>query len=76
MTCDDTNRDWRGITLSHIIALSQGGKTERGNCILECFPDHEKYEKKWWLRPLWQQVKLGLVEALTTKRDDIKIQEY
>jgi 5-methylcytosine-specific restriction endonuclease McrA len=45
MTCKDKNRDWRGITLSHIIPLSRGGKTCRENCILECFPDHELYEK-------------------------------
>ena len=50
MTCKDKNRDWRGITLSHIIALSRGGKTNFENCILECFPCHEKYEKKPELR--------------------------
>jgi hypothetical protein len=36
--------------LSHIIALGRGGKTERGNLILECGPDHERYEKKPELR--------------------------
>ena len=46
MTCGDKNRDWRGITLSHKIPLSRGGKTDIHNCILECYPDHEKYEKK------------------------------
>ena len=45
MTCHDKNRDWRGITLSHIIPLSRGGKTTGDNCLLECFPCHEKYEK-------------------------------
>ena len=34
--------DWRGITLSHIIALSRGGKTEPSNVILECFSCHSK----------------------------------
>jgi len=42
MTCMDANRDWRGISLSHIVALSQGGKTSRENCILECLPCHDK----------------------------------
>ena len=41
MTCHDVNRDWRGISLSHVIPLSRGGKTERSNCILECYPCHE-----------------------------------
>ena len=50
MTCMDMNRDWRGITLSHIIPLSRGGKTEIGNVLLECYPDHEKFEKKPELR--------------------------
>jgi len=42
--------DWRGISLSHIVPLSRGGKTERSNIILECYPDHERYEKKPELR--------------------------
>ena len=50
MTCKDKNRDWRGITLSHIIPLSRGGKTTRGNCLIECLNCHEKYEKKPELR--------------------------
>ncbi len=41
MTCGG-NGDWRGISLSHIIALSQGGLTTRDNCILECYPDHSQ----------------------------------
>ena len=45
MTCKDVNRDWRGISLSHIIPLSRGGKTTRENCPLECYPCHEKFEK-------------------------------
>ncbi len=43
-TCHDLNRDWRGITLSHIVPLGRGGKTVRSNVLLECFPDHELYE--------------------------------
>ena len=39
MTCSK-KPDWRGISLSHIIPLSRGGKTERGNVILECFACH------------------------------------
>ena len=50
MTCKDKNRDWRGITLSHIVPLSRGGKTTRANCLLECFTCHDKYEKKPELR--------------------------
>ncbi len=50
MTCHDIKRDWRGITLSHIIPLSRGGKTTIENCLLECFPDHELYEKRPQLR--------------------------
>ena len=48
-TCD-TNGDFRGLSLSHVIALSRGGKTNRDNCIIECYPCHEKYEKKPELR--------------------------
>ncbi len=50
MTCKDENRDWRGISLSHIIPLSRGGKTTKRNCLLECYPCHEKYEKRPELR--------------------------
>ncbi len=45
MTCKDKNRDFRGISLSHIIPLSRGGLTTRDNCLVECYPCHEKYEK-------------------------------
>jgi len=45
MTCKDERRDWRGISLSHIIPLSRGGKTERGNVLLECYVCHTKFEK-------------------------------
>jgi len=44
MTCGDKYRDFRGISLSHIIPLARGGKTTRDNCLLECLPCHEKYE--------------------------------
>jgi len=46
MTCNDKNRDWRGISLSHIIPLSRGGKTTKDNCLLECFSCHEHFEKR------------------------------
>ena len=52
MTCGDRRRDWRGISLSHIIPLSRGGKTTRGNTLLECYPCHEDYEKRPELRPI------------------------
>ncbi|KKK47714.1 hypothetical protein LCGC14_3152400, partial [marine sediment metagenome] len=29
MTCQDKDRDWRGLSLSHIIPLSRGGETSR-----------------------------------------------
>ena len=50
MTCNGENTDWRGLSLSHIIPLSRGGKTVEKNCILECYPCHERYEKKPELR--------------------------
>ena len=49
MTCGNAG-DWRGLSLSHIIPLSRGGKTTRENCLLECYPCHEKYEKHPELR--------------------------
>ena len=48
-TCG-TKGDWRGLTLSHIVPLSRGGKTTPENVLLECYPDHEKYEKHPELR--------------------------
>ncbi len=45
MTCGNIRRDLRGLSLSHIIALSRGGKTTRENCLIECYPCHEEYEK-------------------------------
>ena len=59
MTCKDEHRDWRGISLSHIIPLSRGGKTELKNLLLECYPCHELYEKHPENRPLWQQIQAG-----------------
>ena len=49
-TCNDVNRDWRGISLSHIIPLSRGGKTVKENVELLCSRCHDKYEKKPELR--------------------------
>ena len=49
MTCGSTG-DFRGISLSHIIPLSRGGKTSRENCLLECGNCHDKYEKHPELR--------------------------
>ena len=40
------------ISLSHIIALSRGGKTERTNVVLECNACHRLYEKKPETRPV------------------------
>jgi len=50
--CETCGRrpDWRGISLSHKVSLSRGGKTTRENCLLECYPCHEKFEKKPELR--------------------------
>lgn len=60
MTCKDEHRDWRGISLSHIIPLSRCGKTVLSNLLLECYPDHELYEKHPENRPLWQQIQAGV----------------
>ena len=60
MTCGKSP-DWRGISLSHIIPLSRGGETSKKNCILECGPDHELYEKHPENRPLWQQIQAGII---------------
>ena len=61
MTCHNRNMDWRNLSLSHIIALSRGGKTCRENCIIECYPCHAKYEKKPENRPQWQKDLYGIV---------------
>lgn len=50
MTCNNEHKDWRGISLSHIIPLSRLGKTTRENCLLECYPCHERFEKHPELR--------------------------
>ncbi len=49
MTCG-SNGDWRGLSLSHIIALGRGGRTTEENCLIECGICHDKYEKKAYLR--------------------------
>ncbi len=49
MSCG-ASEGWPPISLSHIIALSRGGKTTEENCLLECYPCHEKYEKRPELR--------------------------
>jgi len=41
MTCG-SNGDIRGISLSHIISLSRGGKTTIENCLLEDYICHSK----------------------------------
>ena len=46
MTCNNIRLDFRGLSLSHIIPLSRGGKTTRENCLIECYPCHEEYEKR------------------------------
>ena len=46
-TCKETTTN---LDLSHIIALSRGGKTTWENCLLECRDCHNKYEKKPELR--------------------------
>ncbi len=56
MPCGDKYRDWRGLSLSHVIPLSRGGKTTRDNCLLECYPCHEKYEKHPELREYPQTI--------------------
>ncbi len=45
MTCNNLRLDFRGLSLSHIIPLGRGGKTTRENCLIECYPCHEDYEK-------------------------------
>jgi len=50
MTCGSNGRLPRGIELSHIIALSRGGKTTVENCLLEDDICHDYYEKRPELR--------------------------
>ena len=47
-----TAGDFRGLSLSHIIALSRGGKTTKENCLIECLVCHQKYEKRPELREM------------------------
>ena len=54
--------DWLGLSLSHIIPLSRGGKTERGNCLIEDNTCHTLFEKHPERRPEWQRVKYNLGE--------------
>ena len=49
MTCG-SGWKWPGLSLSHIIALGQFGKTTEENCLIECQTCHDKYEKKAYLR--------------------------
>ena len=44
MNCGGTGFPF-GLTLSHIVALSRGGKTERGNLEILCLDCHNKFEK-------------------------------
>ena len=53
MTCG-SNGDWRGLSLSHIIPLSECGETSTKNCLIECGFCHDRYEKHPERRPLWQ----------------------
>ena len=50
VTCNNLHLDFRGLSLSHIVALSRGGKTERGNLEILCGKCHTHYEKKPELR--------------------------
>jgi len=54
--------DWRGLSRSHIILKSRGGKDTLENILVECYPCHSKRhnlreEKK---EILWQKVKTAL----------------
>ena len=49
MTCG-SNGFPLGLSLSHIIPISRGGLTNRENCLIECIPCHDKYEKHPELR--------------------------
>jgi 5-methylcytosine-specific restriction endonuclease McrA len=37
--------DWRGLSLHHLLHLSQGGETNEHNCILICGRCHSKYHR-------------------------------
>jgi len=49
MVCKTTG-DIRGLSLAHIVPLSRGGKTERGNVEILCYDCHLRFEKKPGLR--------------------------
>jgi hypothetical protein len=57
--------DWRGLSRSHIVPKSRGGKDSLINILVECYPDHELYEKHPERRPACQQsrVKAAMEEA-------------
>lgn len=59
MTCGRPP-DWRGLMLSHIKALSRGGKTSKDNCLMECGICAILYEKKEHLRPQWQKERYNI----------------
>ncbi len=61
MTCNNLRLDFRGLSLSHVIALGSGGKTARDNCLIECYPCHDDYEKHAERRPEWQKAKFNIV---------------
>lgn len=44
MTCGGVG-DFRGLSLSHIVPLSRGGKTTRENCLIEDYKCHMRFEK-------------------------------
>ena len=55
MTCGNLRLDWRGLSLSHIIAKSRGGETTPVNCLIECYRCHEEYDKHPERRELYVQ---------------------
>lgn len=59
--------DWRGLSLSHIIPLSRGGKTDRKNCLMEDYNCHFRYEKRPELR---EQEHPELFEKHSELRED------
>lgn len=63
MTCKKKPRDGIGLSLSHIVPLSRGGKTTYDNCLVEDDSCHRKYEKHPERRPEWQQVRAGIKEV-------------
>lgn len=41
-TCLDHNKDWRGLSRSHIISKGRGGKDTLENIKIECYRCHSK----------------------------------